>query len=105
MAATRLRIEVWYDADDPDGDPTDVVWTDQRDMAAAELALRSGYLKLMEDRPANLFRWIAWHALRRTGQLSPSDISQGDWDKTVLAAEPEEPEGPQVPADPTSQDQ
>lgn len=103
MAATRLQLHVWFDDDDPDGDPAQSVWTDQRDMAAAEVAFRIGYMRALDERPAQLFRWLAWHALRRTGQLDPPDQAQPDWDKRVLAAEPDEPQ--QAPADPTNQGQ
>jgi hypothetical protein len=102
MAATRLKIEVWYVDDDPDLDAPLSVWTDQRDMAAFEGAFKVGYLWAMDNQPATLFRWITWHALRRTGQLDPPDRSNAEWDKTVIAAEADLRD---VPAVPTNQDQ
>lgn len=99
MAATRQKLEVWYDGDDLDG-PGLVVVADQRDMAAFEAVYKIGFTAAMDKMTATFFRWIAWHALRRTGVITAA-VEYEAWSATVPAADPLVDE---EPADPTKPD-
>jgi hypothetical protein len=82
MAVLRMGFLVHYE----DGANVEVV-TDQRDVAAMERAEKVGFPTLVDTMPIVAFRFLAWHALRRTGGIDVK-VSREDWDGTVIEVEP-----------------
>lgn len=91
MALTRQTLEVYYE----DG-REEVVQTDQRDQVALERKYKIGFLNALDSMPMQTWRFLGWAALRRTGVLEAVPFE--DWDKTIIAVEPE---GPEETVDPT----
>jgi hypothetical protein len=83
VAATIFDLLVWEEGKD---EPIDVR-ADQRDMAAFEVEFKMGMARAMEEMQVNFFRFIAWHALRRTGRLEKG-TKRLDWDAKVIEVEP-----------------
>lgn len=84
MAATRINLLIWEDGKDE----AVKVTADQRDLAAFEVEFKMGANTGMTDMPVRFSRFVAWHALRRTGKLAPG-TKQVDWDKNVVEVEQE----------------
>lgn len=93
MAATRIKLVITYD----DGDREERVTADQRDLAAFEGAKHVGWANAMDTMMFIAFRWVGWHALRRTGAIDVG-LAQEKWDAGVVSVDPDDEE---VPADPT----
>lgn len=90
MAATIFDLLIW---EEEATEPVKVR-ADQRDMAAFEVEFKIGMTRAMDEAQVNFFRFLAWHALRRTGK---TNLKRLDWDKNVVEVEPaadEEPVGP-----------
>lgn len=80
MAISRIKTTVEYE----DGTTTEVT-TDQRDHVACELHLRCGFPTALEEKTFQAFRFITWHALKRTGQTT--DTLQA-WEAKAVGVEP-----------------
>lgn len=87
MAATKFDMVIWEE----DSDVAIEVVADQRDMAAFELEFKIGMTRAMEEMQIVFFRFIAWHALRRTGRLEKGQ-KRSDWEAKVVEVEPKEEE-------------
>jgi len=97
MAATVMDLEIWVDgADEPIQ-----VRADQRDMAAFEVEYKVGTSTGIEEMQMTFFRFLGWHAARRTGKI-PTNIKRDDWLETVIGVEPADEEEVLVGANPTS---
>jgi hypothetical protein len=100
MAVTTFDLAVHYE----DGS-TASVRADQRDMAGFELKHRIGVTRAMDELQTVFFRFIGWHALRRTGRLEQGETFE-DWDARTVEVEPADadqespdPGSPAVPAE------
>jgi hypothetical protein len=96
MAAITQDLEIWIE----DQDEPILVRADQRDMAAFELEYKIGTSRAIDEMPMIFFRFLAWHAARRTGKI-PTDTKRDEWLEKVIGAEPADDEV-LVPADPTN---
>jgi len=93
VAATRFELEVWTEGQD---EPAQVR-ADQRDITAFEAASKIGFTRAMDEQPITFFRYIAWHALRRTGQIDVK-TALADWSDRTESVDPVEDEP--TPVDP-----
>ena len=96
MAATVFDLEIWVENQEK---PLEVR-ADQRDMAAFELEHRIGVSRALDDMQMVFFRYIGWHAMRRTGKIDAA-IGKDKWLENVISvevADDEEPVGPTSPA-------
>jgi len=69
-------------------------------MAAFELEYRVGTSRAIDEMQMVFFRYLGWHALRRTGVLDAA-IGRDKWLEQVISIEvvdDEEPVGPTSPA-------
>jgi len=96
--ATTIDLEIWIDNQDEALE----VRADQRDMAAFEVEYKMGTSRAMEDMQMVFFRYLGWHAARRTGKI-PKDTKRDEWLDTVIGVEPAEEDDEEVlqGADPT----
>lgn len=95
-AAVTQDLEIWVEGED---EPIKVR-ADQRDMAAFEVEYKMGTSNAIENMQMVFFRFLGWHAARRTGKI-PRDTKRDEWLDTVIGVEPADEEG-LVPADPTN---
>jgi len=102
MAAITTDLEIWID----DQDEPILVRADQRDMAAFEVEYRIGTTKAIDEMSMTFFRYLGWHAARRTGKIQrKSDGTLPDrdeWLDTVIGVEPVDEEETLVQANPTT---
>jgi hypothetical protein len=96
MAATTQDLEIWVEGED---EPIKVR-ADQRDMAAFELEYKIGTSTAIESMQIVFFRYLGWHAARRTGQIS-KDTRRDEWLDTVIGVEPPDDDEGIAIADPT----
>lgn len=96
MAATVQDLEVWIEGED---EPIKVR-ADQRDMAAFELEYKVGTSTAIENMSMVFFRYLGWHAARRTGKI-PADTKRDEWLDTVIGVEPPDDDEGTIIADPT----
>ena len=69
-------------------------------MAAFELEYRVGVSRALDEMQMVFFRYLGWHALRRTGKIDAA-IGKDKWGEKVISvdvADDEEPVGPTTPA-------
>lgn len=91
IAATTQDLEIWVEGQD---EPI-LVRADQRDMAAFELEYKVGTSTAIDQMQMVFFRYLGWHAARRTGKI-PREAKRDEWLDTVIGVEPvgdEEDEG------------
>lgn len=96
MSASRIRLVIEHE----DGAVLEVV-ADQRDMVKFEAEAKMSYIAGLRDATTTLMRSLAFHALRRTGQLDEK-VKRSDWENTVPSvvfemvgtADPTKPEAP-----------
>lgn len=97
MAATVMDLEIWVEGQ---AEPIQVR-ADQRDMAAFELEYKMGTSNALENAQMVFFRYIGWHAARRTGKIL-QDVGRDAWLDKVIGVEPvddeEQEAGPTNPA-------
>lgn len=96
MAATTQDLEIWVDGEE---EPIRVR-ADQRDMAAFELEYKVGTSTAIDDMQMVFFRFLGWHAARRTGKIPP-DTKREEWLNTVIGVEPPDDDKGIALADPT----
>jgi hypothetical protein len=82
MAVTRQALVIHYE----DGTTAEAL-SDQRDMAAFEVAEKRSSVDAFESCPMLLFRFLGWHALRRTGQVDVKETREA-WGDRVIEVEP-----------------
>jgi len=69
-------------------------------MAAFELEYRVGTSRALDEMQMVFFRYLGWHAMRRTGKIEQT-IGKDKWLENVISIEvvdDEEPVGPGNPA-------
>jgi hypothetical protein len=82
MSATFMHLNVHLE-----GGATVAVVSDQRDQRTFEMKRGVGFTNALESMPISLFRYLAFFALKRTGDL-PADAKFTEWDNTVIEVEP-----------------
>lgn len=97
MAALTTQLKIWIE----DQDEPLLVRADQRDMAAFELEYKMGTSKAIDEMSMTFFRFLGWHAARRTGKI-PKDAKQDEWLDTVIEVESADGDEALVGADPTN---
>jgi hypothetical protein len=97
LAATIFDLEIWIDNQE---EPT-VVRADQRDMAAFELEYKIGTSRALDEMQMVFFRYLGWHAMRRTGKIDVS-IGRDKWLENVYSVEPLDDEEPLDPTSPAA---
>lgn len=82
MALETFDLEVYIEGADPEK-PIEVK-ADQRDLAKFEKEYGMGVFEAKTKAPLTLFRFAAYAALKRKGQLEDPNITREAWLDTVL---------------------